>query len=433
MIVFDEILPVIAAILREHPGLAPFVINRDLSGRVRLIFSEKSQEDGNIGILAEKMSERLVPHGFPADKMVIFEPSLESVKENVPCFPLEGFENTAVVDRLALEADWSDMRPLSEGAPRIVFFSIKGGVGRSTAAAAAAWALAQKRQRVMILDMDLESPGLSTYLLPEERRPKHGIADWLVEDLVDNGDSLLDDMFALSELSHDGAIYVVPAHGKDPGEYVSKLGRVWMPKVCREGVRMSWTCRLERLLTQLETRLRPDVIFIDSRAGIDEISSACVTGLGAKKILLFASNSEQTWTGYNILFKYWLRTGVAAEIRDRLQMVGAMLPATDNVKYFNGLCERAWNLFRDSLYDEVPAGEVGENAFSYDKDEESAPHFPWKIRWNQEFSSLRSIHDRMMEIDGDEIDSIFGSLIGGVLSVIDTVKPLENKRGDAHE
>ena len=32
-------------------------------------------------------------------------------------------------------------------------------------------------------------------------------------------------MTATSLLSHDGEIYVVPAHGMDPGEYVSKLGR----------------------------------------------------------------------------------------------------------------------------------------------------------------------------------------------------------------
>jgi hypothetical protein len=423
MIVFDEILPVIIKILREQTGGSnfpgPFVVNRDLNGRVRLIFGEESQQNDKIGILAEKMAEYLEPHSFPAEKMIVFEPSLESVKENAPSFPLEGFENVTVVDRLAVEADWSDIQPLSDGAPRVVFFSIKGGVGRSTAMTATAWALAQKGQRVLVLDMDLESPGLSSYLLPEERRPKFGIADWLVEDLVDNGDSLLDDMSALSELSHNGAIYVIPAHGKEPGEYISKLGRVWMPKVRRDGTREIWARRLGRLLTALERKLKPDVVLIDSRAGIDEVSSACVTELGAKKILLFAADSEQTWIGYDTLLRYWLKTGVIVKIRDRLQIVGAMIPEVDGDKYFDGLCERAWDIFRDSLYDEISADDVDNDSFSYDKYEESAPHFPWKIRWNRSFSSLWSIHYRMSKINGEEVDAVFGSLIDGVLLTID--------------
>ena len=420
MIVFDEILSTISEILRDNSGITePFIINRDLNGRVRMIFSETPRENKSLETLAAKMAERLTPHGFPAESIIVFEPSSESIKINAPSFTLENFKNVTVVDRLAVDADWTNICHPSNGAPRVVFFSIKGGVGRSTAMAAAAWALAQKGERVMVLDLDLESPGLSSYLLPEERRPKYGVTDWLVEDLVGNGDLLLNDMFALSELSHDGTIFVIPAHGNIPGEYVPKLGRVWMPRVCQDGTRTSWAGRLGELLAALEARLEPSVILIDSRAGIDEISSACVTGLGAEKILLFAIDSEQTWTGYDILFKYWLKTGVAEEIRDRLQIIGAMIPEVDSVKYFDGLCERAWDIFRDSLYDEIPADKVESNPFSYDKDDESAPHFPWKIRWNRSFASLQSIHYRMLAIDGGEVNAVFGPLIDGLLSTID--------------
>lgn len=42
------------------------------------------------------------------------------------------------------------------------------------------------RKRVLVLDLDLESPGLSSALLPSERQPKYGITDWLIEDLLDS-------------------------------------------------------------------------------------------------------------------------------------------------------------------------------------------------------------------------------------------------------
>ena len=138
------------------------------------------------------------------------------------------------------------------------------------------WERAETGKRVLVLDLDLESPGLSASLLPRDRRPVYGITDWLVEDLVDNGEGVLSEMVATSELSRNGEILVVPAHGRDPGEYVSKLGRVWMPKVDSDGQRESWSERLGRLLNALEEQWSPDVVFIDSRAGIDEIGRAHV-------------------------------------------------------------------------------------------------------------------------------------------------------------
>lgn len=68
------------------------------------------------------------------------------------------------------------------------------------------------------------------------------------------------------------------------------------------------------------------VILLDSRAGIDEVASSCVTDLGAKLVLLFAIDSEQTWSGYRILFQHWRTSGVVQAIRERLQMVGAVIP-----------------------------------------------------------------------------------------------------------
>lgn len=308
----------------------------------------------------------------------------------------------------------------------MVFFSIKGGVGRSTALAASAWALAQAGKRVLVLDLDLESPGLSSALLPNERRPAFGIADWLVEDLVDNGDAVFDDMTATSTLSRDGDIYVVPAHGRDAGEYVTKLGRVWMPKVDLNGMQQSWSQRLGRLIDALEQRWQPDVILIDSRAGIDEVASSCVTDLGAGLILLFAIDGEQTWSGYQILFRHWNRAGVVRDIRERLQIVGAMIPELDTVEYFSGIRQRAADLFTDELYDEIPPGDATSEYWNFTEADEGAPHYPWAIRWNRGFAALRSLHSRLEVVDETEITAIFGPLIDGV-------QRATTKEGAAHD
>jgi len=423
MTTFDQILPVVTEAFRQHEaGLAAIgeiVINRDLNGRVRLIVPETIQDNPaaleTVQAVAAALTDQLGPHAFPADRAVLFERDLSAIRAGAPSFPLEGFERVVVVDRLATESDWANIGQESEGAPRVVFYSIKGGVGRSTALAATAWALAQRGRRVLVLDVDLESPGLSSALLPEERRPAYGITDWLVEDLVDNGDAVYDDLIATSPLSHDGEIYVIPAHGREPGEYIAKLGRVWMAKPRADGGRESWSARLKRLIDALESRLKPDIILLDSRAGIDEVAASCITDLGATLILLFALDGEQTWSGYRVLFRHWNRAGKAQAIRERLQLVGAMIPDDEGrVAYFEGLRERAWNIFAGELYDEVPPGETTAELFSYEETDGGAPHYPWPIRWNRGFSALRSLHARLQGIDGSEVESVFGSLIGGV-------------------
>ena len=426
MITFDQLIPSLQEIFSHHTEFlqlaAPVYINRDLNGRVRLIVSAKWQSDQNalntLAAISQKMVEALGERAFPTEQAVLFEQSVESVAFGAPVFPLEGTPGVWMIDRLATQGTWSTIAPASTEIPRVVFFSIKGGVGRSTAIAASAWSLAQSGKRVLVLDLDLESPGLSTSLLPIDRRPKYGITDWLVEDLIDNGDEVFDSMVASSGLSHDGDIFVVPAHGADSGEYVAKLGRAWMPKVSTSG-QESWSQRLQRLISLLEKRWAPDVILIDSRAGIDEVASACVTDLGANLVLLFALDGDQTWSGYRILFRHWRTTGVVREIRERLQVVGALIPELDGVEYTIGLRQEAWSLFADELYDEVPAGSAAtEETWSFDSSDEGGPHYAWAVRWNRGFNSLRSMHSRLNGIDVDEVAAIFGPVIQGISNAV---------------
>jgi len=441
---FDQILPAVAQVLGAHrtqlTPLAWLVINRDLIGRVRFIVPESIEADRaqreSLRALYQELSVRIQPHAYGADDSLLYDADLESACAGSARRTLQGFDHVWVVDRLATEGDWTQIAPETEGAPRVVFFSIKGGVGRSTALAACAWKLAQVGKRVLVLDLDLESPGLSSSLLPEERQPLYGVTDWLVEDLVDNADGIIDDMVATSDLSREGQIYVALAHGADPGEYVLKLGRIWMPKVRDDGPRETWSARLQRLLQMLEARLQPDVVLIDSRAGIDEVASACVSDLGANLVLLFATEGSQTWTGYRILFEHWRRGGVAPQIRERLRHVAAMVPDVERIAYLEGLRERAHGVFADTLYDDIrpanPAAisyervdghavwKVGEvvEGWNFDEADEGAPHYPWVVHWHRSFAGLRSLQGRLAVIDDSEVTSVFGSLIDGVRGVL---------------
>lgn len=430
MTLFDGILPQLKSILEQHCELATrfetLIVNRDLNGRVRLVlstyFEEKLQKDAELkesfqSFLA-KVSSDLSPHSWPADQLVLFEPDLEELTLAAAAFQLEvECKNLTVkvIDRLATSASWDEISQENAKPPRVVFFSIKGGVGRSSALAATAWHLAEQGKRVLVLDLDLESPGLSTAILPKEKQPAYGITDWLVEDLVDNGDAVLTNMVATSDLSRDGEIYVVPSHGATCGDYVAKLGRVWMPKINSTGEQEPWASRLKRLLEVLEDKLKPDVVLIDSRSGIDDIASSSITHLGAKLILLFAIEGSQSWSGYNIIFDYWQHRGLIEDIRERLQVVAALVPEQNKVSYLKTMQDSAYNLFADTQYDAVPAGEVlSQKYWHFEATDMGAPHYPWSVNWHSSFIGLNTLHGRLVEIDTAAVQAIFGELVQGV-------------------
>jgi hypothetical protein len=247
---FDEILPKIQETLltqgKNLEKIGQLIINRDLNGIVRLVIDENFENNGETKKSIDDIVKNLAIHleSRLADKnTVIYESSLADIIESAPHFTLSNIPNVIVTDRLLTESDWTNISPVAN-THRIVFYSIKGGVGRSTALAASAWALAEQGKKVMVLDRDLESPGVSGSLLPYEKCPVYGIVDWLVEDLIDNGTAVAPYMVGLSDVSHNGSVYVVPAHGKEAGEYIAKL----------EAARLFYKSKVYRMLENEKTK-----------------------------------------------------------------------------------------------------------------------------------------------------------------------------------
>jgi hypothetical protein len=135
--------------------------------------------------------------------------------------------------------------------------------------------------------------------------------------------------------------------------------------------------------------------------------------------LLFAIDSDQTWIGYDILFRHWLRNDAAQNIRSRLRMVGALIPEINQTEYLDGLCEHGWNLFTERLYDPIPPGNSGDGYCNYDKTDSDAPHYPWPVRWNRGFAAPRNMYAPLQQAAvKEQVDSVFGGLIKGIKGII---------------
>ena len=149
----------------------PIYLIRNLFGKVRISVPEKAEDDEAcreaLRRLADKLSAALGTRGHPPDRGVLFvsDALLETLRDTAQ--PVEGFPKVFWEDRLLTGSDWWTVGdPHPEGhAQRWTLYSVKGGVGRSTTAAVLAWHLARKGERVLVVDLDLESPGLSSAML----------------------------------------------------------------------------------------------------------------------------------------------------------------------------------------------------------------------------------------------------------------------------
>src|SRR5258706_15890618 len=75
-------------------------------------------------------------------------------------------------------------RPATAPKGRVItFYSYKGGTGRSMALANVAWMLAMSGERVLVVDWDLEAPGIHRYFHPmledEELLETEGLLDFV--------------------------------------------------------------------------------------------------------------------------------------------------------------------------------------------------------------------------------------------------------------
>ena len=387
----SRVMDVLQGSQEEVHGLREVYLVRNLYGKVRIAVSDEVRDEARrnaLSRLAVRLQEKLGAYAYPEETAVLFVDSerLKTLQEDSSKIE----SNVYWVDRLMTGGDWWTVSPLlPKGGPRrYTLFSVKGGVGRSTTAAVLAWSLARRGERVLVVDLDLESPGLSSALLDARTQPEFGVTDWFVEDLVGQGEQVIGRMAAHPPWSREleGDVQVVPAHGSEPGEYLAKLGRVHV------GAGTAWAKRLSGLLSQLEDAHKPTVVLLESRSGLHDIAAATVTDLDAT-VLLFATDSESAWADYGILFRHWQSHDLAKKIRERLFIVSALTPELDTELYLQRFQQKAWSLFRDHLYDEIAPDNTGDE-FSFALDDEEAPHYPIPIHWNRGLAagtSLRSL------------------------------------------
>lgn len=153
----------------------------------------------------------------------------------------------------------------------IAFYSVRGGVGRSTTLALTALDLARRGHRVAVLDFDLESPGLDVLLTGEGKDehapPRVGVVDFLDARL--HGRKLdVEDIILPRDLpgEYTGRLFLVPA-GSCDSSYLSALDRLDLAQMYERSGLLN---PVRALRAELEEALDPDVVLVDSRTGYSD-------------------------------------------------------------------------------------------------------------------------------------------------------------------
>jgi GAF domain-containing protein/cellulose biosynthesis protein BcsQ len=177
----------------------------------------------------------------------------------------------------------------------ITFYSYKGGTGRSMAVANVSVLLARWGSKVLVVDWDIEAPGIEYFFRPfiakpEEIEGKGGVVDLLsASDETLSIDSLRENWKnALVEVHPpDGGQISLLTAGRRSGDYFQRVSAISVEQFYNErgggrlveGLRAQW-------------REEFDFVLIDSRTGITDIGGICTIQLPDAVILLFTPTDQ---------------------------------------------------------------------------------------------------------------------------------------------
>jgi hypothetical protein len=323
-----------------------------------------------------------------------------------------------LLDRRAVGGDWLHApHELNAAPPRLVFSSLKGGVGRSTALSVLAAELAERGRSLLVLDLDLEAPGLGSMLIESSATPKFGSIDFFVEDALHVlDDAFLHDCIGASWLGAGrGRIDVVPAFGAmsltNPREVLGKLARAYLDDEDENGEPRTFLRRTQTLVSRLSSLRRYDAVLVDTRAGLHETTAAAILGLGAD-VLLFGVHQPQTLLGYRILLSHLAQLpvhDVEHDWRYRLRMVHAKAESPENINTYR---TQLYDLFDSVFYSKSadPQSDILEQDFRFGVDDREAPHYPIPIFDDARYRLFDPVQDRT-QLTKDLYETSFSSFV----------------------
>jgi MinD-like ATPase involved in chromosome partitioning or flagellar assembly len=149
--------------------------------------------------------------------------------------------------------------------------------------------LAKRGKRVLMVDFDLEAPGLDTYPFQRSRHPKPGLVDFITE-YIRTGKSpdAAEYMYQTSPLGSDEELWIMPA-GKQDESYDERFRSIDWNDLYEH---QDGFLLFEDLKAQWKSNLALDYVLVDSRTGHTDIGGICTRQLPDAVAIFFVPNEQ---------------------------------------------------------------------------------------------------------------------------------------------
>lgn len=284
--------------------------------------------------------------------------------------------------------------------PVVAFYSFKGGVGRTTALAAFAIQRARAGERVLVIDADLDAPGLGS-LLPATRdgsAQTWGVVDYLLERPLCQQVDLRDYYHAFRDetVVGSGEILVVPA-GRVNCHFLEKLARVDLEPAPQQA---PGDHPLHLLVQELSTALRPAWILLDCRSGLSEMTGVILSGLAHLQVVV-GTASAQSWEGLTLVLRHLGEEQVRVGLpQGDCVLVHSMVPPTAAAPVRRAFEQRAREVFETHFYAETSAGDAFWTVA--DAEGSDAPHVPIPLSYDETLAAFGYIGEVASRLTSDE-------------------------------
>lgn len=171
----------------------------------------------------------------------------------------------------------------------VTFYSFKGGVGRSMSLVNVGVQLAKAGRRVLLVDFDLEAPGLPTFSLAKPNHDTLGLVDYISQYTATGEAPDASEYYYKSEqFEGGGGIWIMPV-GLQDNQYSQRLNCIDWQQLYEK---QSGYLFFEDLKNQWKDTLSPDYVLIDSRTGHSDVEGICTRQLPDAVSLLFFPNEQ---------------------------------------------------------------------------------------------------------------------------------------------
>ena len=292
--------------------------------------------------------------------------------------------------------------------PAIVsFFSFKGGVGRTTTLVATALTLARHGHRVAVVDLDLESPGISTFFLPDTEESPPGMIDYLLEKNIQGKNwklkdhlELVKDPKLLGDTKKSLPIKSLPilSAGNVDNNYLEKLARLDCQNLLNVNnpLEKTWSDMFKELN---EAAGKLDFILLDTRTGFHDLGGLAIAEFSHAAVI-FGTQSRQSWAGLTHVIRRLAKPSAPEPLP--LLLIHALAPGIGvpgREQELREFRDKAYSVFQDHYYsssEDVPNSNGQEASF-----------YPIVIDWQSELRrEINLFEDSTFEEDSSLLNII---------------------------